>query len=189
MLLPLALAGCSGVLTSDKSAKQYYMLQPTELGDGNAADAAPTLYLQVGAVPGLDTDRILVLEPDAQLNRYANARWPDHLPEVLGSVLRRSLASSGRFSAVYAGGGAAPAWSLRLEAQQFYAVRLSSGSPVSVSVQLAGTIDCGDVSAAVMLSDRQSVSEERLSTVVAAHQAALDSVSRQLLRIIDATCS
>ena len=48
--------------------------------------------MTVSAVPGLDTDRVLALSTDARLNQYANARWPDHLPEVLTSVMKRSLA-------------------------------------------------------------------------------------------------
>ena len=92
--LPL-LSACSGLLESGQPAKQYYMLSPVQLASSSPANGDQPLTLSISAVPGLDTDRIQALGSDAALNRYANARWPDHLPEVVGSVLKRSLASQG----------------------------------------------------------------------------------------------
>jgi ABC-type uncharacterized transport system auxiliary subunit len=97
-LLTLLLASCSGVMDSAQPARQYYMLVPYA-GSAGTSDPStgPVLSVAVSAVPGLDSNRVQALSSDARLSPYANARWPDHLPEVLSSVIQRSLASTGRF--------------------------------------------------------------------------------------------
>lgn len=186
----LFLTACSGVMDSAQPAKQYYMLAPCCASSAGGESPGPALALAVSAVPGLDSDRVLALSGDARLNQYANARWPDHLPEVLTSVIKRSLASSGRFAEVSAGSRATDGgWFLQLEVQQFYGIRDASGSTSSVTVEMNGSIDCGDQRGVFTLSDSNSIGEERLSSVVAAHQRGLDEVTRQLLTKIGENCS
>jgi ABC-type uncharacterized transport system auxiliary subunit len=153
-------------------------------------DQGPELAMTLSAVPGLDTDRVLAFSSDARLNHYANARWPDHLPEVLTSVMQRSLSASGKFSEVEQGTRkSSDGWLLKLEVQQFYGIQNSSGNTGSVKVQMSGSIECNDVRGTFTLSDSNSVSDERLAAVVAAHQRGLDDVTRQLLDQIGETCS
>lgn len=187
VLLALLLTACSGVMDSAQPSKQYYLLSPVDGGGAAAAEGAPSLTLSVRAVPGLDTDRIQALGSDASLDRYANARWPDHLPEVLGSVMKRSLAASGQFSSVNEGtrGGG---WLLTLEVQKFYGLR-SGGATSNVVVEMSGSIHCGDRSGQFTLSSSNPVGEERLASVVSAHQRGLNDVTLQLLERIDGACS
>lgn len=189
-ILVFLLAACSGVMDSAQPSKQYYMLSPLPGGSAEAmANPAPSLTVSVSAVPGLDTDRIQALSGDASLDRYANARWPDHLPEVLGSVMKRSLADSGGFSGVQEGTRASgDGWLLQLEVQQFYGLR-SGGATSTVVVEMAGSIQCGANRGKFTLSSSNSVGEERLALVVAAHQRGLDDVTRQLLKQIKGDCS
>jgi ABC-type uncharacterized transport system auxiliary subunit len=188
-LLLTVLSACSGVLTSEQPAKQYYTLMPYKSTGGAAnVDAAPALAISVAAVPGLDTDRILALDTDARLNRYANARWPDHLPEVLTSVMKRSLLASGRFSAVDSGRTSGDGWGLKLEVQQFYGIRDGAGTTSSVLIEMAGDLKCNGGTEHIELSDSSRVAEERLSAIVAAHQASLDEVTRQLVARIAEIC-
>ncbi len=184
------MTACSGVLTSEQPAKQYYTLMPLA-APSSAPDRepGPSLSISVSAVPGLDTDRILALGPDAGLNRYANARWPDHLPEVLTSVMRRSLVNSGRFSAVEEAGHGKSDWVLKLEVQQFYGVQDQAGNTSSVRVEMAGTVYCSGSLNSIKLSESSPVRDERLSAVVSAHQAGLDSVTEQLIDRIAETCT
>lgn len=183
------LTACSGVMDSAQPARQYYMLMPYSGATGSPG-AGPPLVIAVSAVPGLDSDHIQAIAPDARLNRYANARWPDHLPEVLTSVIKRSLDSSGRFASVSEGSRASgEAWMLNLEVQQFYGLQNSSGSTSSVKVEITGVIECGDKNTSFTLSDSNTVTEERLAAVVAAHQQGLDDVTRQLLQKISGACS
>ncbi len=189
-LVFLLASACSGVMDSKRGTRQTYLLTPDPSVAGAAAPApAPVLALTLSVVPGLDTDQILALSPDARLSPYANARWPDHLPEVITSTMKRSLTASGRFSSVeessHPGDGA---WSVRLELQQFYGIQNSTGETSSVRVEMAGKLECNGKSMPLRLSESSSVSEERLSAVVAAHQRGLNGVTRQLLEQVGSTC-
>ena len=189
--MTMLLAACSGVMDSKQPARQAYMLTPYS-GAADTANPAqgPELSITVSAVPGLDTDRVLALSNDARLNQYANARWPDHLPEVLTSIVKRSLMSAGRFSAVEESNRASgDGWLLVLEVQQFYGIRNASGDTSTVNVEMAGFIECNDLRDSFTLSDSNPVADERLSAVVAAHQRGLDDVTAQLLDQISETCS
>jgi ABC-type uncharacterized transport system auxiliary subunit len=190
LLSALLLQACSGVLTSQQPAKQYYLLTPYSSPVKAAADATRVeLNLNVSAVPGLDTDRILALGADAGLNHYANARWPDHLPEVLTSVLQRSLEATGQFDTVRAAPRSLDqGWVLQLEVREFYGIQRVAGSTSSVAVGLAGRINCNGSHHALHLRDSSPVADERLSAVVAAHQAGLDRVTQQLIEQISGFC-
>jgi len=185
-LLPvLLLQACSGILTSEQPARQYYLLAPYETSAA-AAEPIAQIDVSVTAVPGLDTDHIQALGADSRLNRYSNARWPDHLPEVLTSVLSRSLESSGNLDT--AGSATAGAWNLQLEVRQFYGRQDAAGDTRSVIVELAGTLVCADSRQQVHLQASSPVGEQRLSVVVAAHQSGLDSVTRDLLGLLKQSC-
>ena len=189
--MTILLAACSGVMDSKQPARQVYMLTPYS-GAADTANPAqgPELSITVSAVPGLDTDRVQALSNDARLNQYANARWPDHLPEVLTSIMKRSLMSAGRFSTVEKSTRASDdGWLLVLEVQQFYGIRNASGDTSAVIVEMTGSIECNDHRGSFTLSDSNPVGDERLSAVVAAHQQGLDDVTRQLLDQISKTCT
>lgn len=191
MLLTTSIVtACGGILTSQSPAKQVYLLEPWAAATSTPVnDPLTTLVFSVSAVPGLDTDRILALGSDAQLNHYANARWADHLPEVLTSVIRRSLASTNQFAAVTAAQAADGSdWMVRLEVQQFYGIQHVAGVTSSVKVLFEGSLLCNDNEQGIMLTANKAVGQERLSTVVAAHQQALDDVTRQLLDNIQRNC-
>lgn len=190
LILPLNLAACSGFLTSEQAAKQYYTLMPLAGGAAAAGPDAPQLALTMSAVPGLDTDRIQALGPDARLNHYANARWPDHLPEVLTSVIVRSLSASGRFAFVEGTDhAAAGGWLLALEVRQFYGLQEASGDTRSVVLEIAGFLSCNSARHPIALSASEPVAGQRLATVVAAHQSALDTATDRLLVRIDEVCT
>jgi len=133
LLILLLTQGCGGILTSDQPARQHYLLQPLDAASAGPGEA--DLALQVTAIPGLDTDQVLALGTDARLQQVSNARWTDHLPEVLTSTLQRSLESSGRFAAVRATDrAAADGWRLQLEAREFYGILDAAGNTSSVRV-------------------------------------------------------
>ncbi|MFC1795597.1 ABC-type transport auxiliary lipoprotein family protein [Pseudomonadota bacterium] len=190
LLLAATLTACGGVLTSERPVKQTYLLEPASIESTDSeGDPWPALELSVKAVPGLDTDHIQALSTDASLKHYANARWADFLPEVLSSVMRRSLASTGRFEAVSA--TLAPrgeAWSLSLEVQQFYGIQDYAGSTSSVAVTFEGILKCREQVRQLQLSFSRPVREERLSVVVKAHQQALDDATKQLVSELSEFC-
>ncbi|MDH4049676.1 MAG: ABC-type transport auxiliary lipoprotein family protein [Gammaproteobacteria bacterium] len=171
-----ALGGCSGMLTSDQPPEHVYWLDAVTLRSGEPpTENLPDLIVAVHALPGLDTDRILVKEPGARLNYYAGARWPDHLPEVLTATLRLSLESSGRFDHVSSGSHATDAeWSLNLELREFFAVVSTTGMPPQVHVKLAGHMNCGSGDFAITAATTAPARENRLSEIIAAFQHATD---------------
>jgi ABC-type uncharacterized transport system auxiliary subunit len=190
LLITAMITACSGMLTSESSVKRHYLLEPyTGATAASENKPLPSLVISVTTIPGLDTDRILALAGDAQLKPYANARWVEHLPEVLNSVMRRSLMSTGQFESVRAATAAGNSeWLIRLEAQKFYGIQYTPGDTSSVDVVFAGSLLCNDNEHHLVLSASKSVRQENLSFVVAAHQQGLNDVTEQLLDQIKSNC-
>lgn len=181
LLGALLVSACSGVLTSDQPARQEYLLQPLSVSSSTGVPGhRVNLQLEVSAVPGLDTDRILALQPDSRLVQYANARWPDHLPEVLESVIGRSLKA--------ASGSGDVERSVAIEVQEFFGVRDAAGSTRTVAARFSSTVRCGSQRQVTTLEASTAVSGDRLADVVAAHQAGLDEATRQLIQQVNSLC-
>jgi ABC-type uncharacterized transport system auxiliary subunit len=186
----ILIQGCGGILTSDQPARQTYLLTPlAPPSSATATSEAVDLALNVTAIPGLDTDQVLALGVDARLQQYGNARWPDHLPEVLTSVLQRSLESAGPFAPVRNAGRATESgWMLQLEVREFFGIRDAAGDTSSVRIALAGNVSCGGERHLLNLHDTNPVATQRLASVVAAHQAGLNSVTRDLVERVLRLC-
>jgi ABC-type uncharacterized transport system auxiliary subunit len=186
----VTLGGCSGMLTSDQPAEHVYWLEAVDLQLGERPGGAlPELIVAVHALPGLDTDRILVKEPGARLNYYAGARWPDHLPEVVTAMLRLSLESSGRFHRVTSGSQVRHAeWLLDLELREFFAVVPSVGTPPQVHVKLVGYLKCGSGDIAVSAAATAPAQADKLSMIVAAYQSATDNALIRLGGQLETRC-
>jgi len=190
LAVTVQITACSGLLTSDKTARQYYQLEPyTGYSGADTGEAWPALVISVSAVPGLDTDHIQALSADARLIQYANARWADFLPEVLTSLVRRSLASARRFETVKTKpSGDANQWSLELEVQQFYGILDGADGTSSVKVRFEGNLRCHNQEHQLQLTASEPVREDRLAAVVRAHQQALDDTSKQLIEAFMDKC-
>ena len=136
-------AACAGILDSDQPAERTYWLKPLIAASANAdSDSLPSLVVTVRAAPGLDTDRLLILESGARLNQYAAARWPDSVPEVVESLLRRTLESSGEYARVSGSKGVRSAdWQLELEVREFHTVAASSAGASKVRMALSGNAE------------------------------------------------
>jgi len=181
---------CCSILESGKPARQVYLLQtPSSPGGAQPAAEAPNLIISVKAVPGLDTDRILVLGHDARLAPVANAHWPDHMPEVFTSITRRYLSDSHQFQSVREGSVARPGeWLLEMELQAFYGVQQSVNVTSSVLLQWEGLLHCSGKKRVLHLSEQASVNGDSLSSLVAAHQQVIDAGMPDLLSQLSETC-
>jgi len=192
LLLGFALAcltACTGVLESNKPAREVYMLHPPGGAAVAPAEDAPKLVLSLLTVPGLDTSDIQVLSRNARLIPVANAHWADNLPEVMSSLSRRSLMDSGLFSSVSLGDIARPGnWSLQLELQAFYGVQDSTEVTRSVLMQLEGNLRCGERNDVLRLQSSKTVNSTSLSDLVTAHQQALHESLQELSQQIRQTC-
>lgn len=189
LLTSLLLTGCTGVLESNKPAREVYLLQPPDGGTSTVVAAPAKLVLSLITVPGLDTDDIQVLGPNARLIPVANAHWADNLPEVMSSLSRRTLMDSGLFQSVVLGDLARPDdWQLQLELQAFYGVQDNAGATASVLMQLEGTIRCGNNSDVFKLESSKSAGSGSLTEIVAAHQRALNETLQALPGRIQQAC-
>ncbi len=169
----VGLSGCSGILESDAPPVTEWWLEPVT--PGRPVDrGGETLVLNLAVVPGLDSDRILNLGPQARLNHYAGAHWPEHLPEVLGSVLARSFEQGG-WRAVRLGNRARSEDEclLNLETRAFYGRVNQDNVTQRVEVRFEGSLDCGSTQQPVSTRQDISVPENRMGTIVAAFQTAL----------------
>ncbi len=179
-------AGCAGLLDSDHPPERVYWLEPLIVQESMVVDGArPSLTVSVSAAPGLDTDRLLILEPGARLNYYAAARWPDNNPEVLESLLRKTLESTGRYSRVAAGPTSRSTdWELKLEVRALYTL----ANARMVRMVLSGYISCPGSDHAIAMQANVGIDDNRLSEIVAAYQHALREVSQQLVAQLAETC-
>ena len=172
-VLSTALTGCAGLLDSDAPPTSEWWLEPVTPAEP-VDRGEQSLTLELTVVPGLDTDRILNLGPSARLNHYAGAHWPDHLPEVLGSVLARSFEGAGWRSVVQGERAASTdGCLLQLETRSFYG-RVNADSVTGrVEVRFDGQLVCGDEVRPVSTRQEVTVSENRMGSIVAAFQAGL----------------
>lgn len=188
-LVLLSLVACSGLTRSDKPAVTTWWLKPysavvnTHVAEGRTVRL---LKLQVTAIPGLDNDRILALTTDAELKPYAGARWADHIPELMDSLIGRSLESSGRFTlSRLQGQHAESSCELELEIREFFSEVLPSGRPGQVSIAVDGVYQCGSTAGQVIaLRHLRVLEDNRMKSIVAAFQAASDDLMKALLETI-----
>lgn len=187
VVMMLTLNACSGLTKSDTPAMKTWWLEPYEGLTRAEASALPVLLkLSVTPVPGLDTERILTLSDNAELNHYGGARWAENLPELLASLTGRSLESSGRFNLVSEGTARGQGHcDLHLEVQEFFTELGSSGQTGGVRVAIHGRYQCESAEALpLQLKATVQVHDERMSVIVAAFQQATDDVLKELLRTL-----
>ena len=186
--------GCAG-LHSNEAAPQTYLLgasapPPTAAsaaaGAVPASPAAPTVSVQVLrplAAPGLDTDQIALLRDAQRLDYYAASRWPAPLPDLLQTLAIDALRASGRFRAVQPDATAFAADDvLQIEIRHCQVEYSPDGSPV-VHVQLLATLgQRADraLLASVMAESSKPASANRMQSVVAAFQDAVNEALTQL---------
>ncbi len=193
LLTTIIATACSGLNRSDKPATTTWWLNAHGVGvdvDAGMDVGAPSsnsitkVALTVAVVPGLDTHRVLTLSDHAELNKYAGARWADSLPELMTSLVSRSLEASGRFDVVSRDKGSEEC-DLYVEVQKFYARLGVTGETTAVEVAMTGQYLCdGGEPLHIRVSASESVTDERMSVIVAAFQRAFDEIMKDLIETI-----
>ncbi len=178
LIFVLGLTACASLVDTSRPADERYWLEPL-MGSPAGVTDQRSLRLEVTAVPGLDTDRVLELGPDAKLAQLGQARWADNLPEVLESVLTRSLTAAG-FRITQASSSNRGKCLLHLEVQEFF-VR-----PSTVQVRFNGLLSCGETEAMVVAVSATAARATALTGVIAGFQQALDAATRDLLERLTA---
>ena len=184
LCVSLFLGACSGLTQSNIPANKTWWLEPFEgVGQKSSSDTITLISLSVTVVPGLDSNRILTLSDDAELNRYSAARWADNLPELVTSLVARTMNMSGRFDVASAGNRQGPGnCDLQLEVREFFAELDGLAKTTRVRVAVNGRYQCdADVAVTLDLNSSVPVYSDSMSVIVAAFQQALDEVMSALL--------
>jgi cholesterol transport system auxiliary component len=185
----LALCACSSGLHSNAPSEQAYVLRAPASPATQATVAASAGSLQVLrplATPGLESDRIAVLQAGHRLSYYRASRWAVALPDMLESLALEHW--QGRGAKALEGSRATfPAdYLLQLTIRRFEADYTERpGAPV-VQVALEGLL-LRRADRTVLVSFAATASaqapEDRLSAVVSAFEeaagAALDTVAER----------
>lgn len=189
VLLATLLSGCGGLTKSNVPAIHTWWLVPLSAdmaGSSNAAanDQSTAVLVNVEVIPGLDTAEILTLSPNAELSRFTGARWADELPELLRSLVGRSLASTGHYEIVTRHNSPnLDRCSVNLQVRAFYTELAASGAPQNVRIAMSGQYHCKDTAARSVLEfdKRVPLSSGKMGTIVAAFQSGLNQAMNELI--------
>ena len=180
----IVLNACSGLTSSDRPAVTTWWLIPyTGEARLDQPETTTPITLEVSVVPGLDTDQILTLSGDSALVPYSGAQWVGNLPELVGSLVNRTLGASGRFEVISSRASTASGrCDLQLEFQSFFAQLGSNRETTGVQIAASGRYQCGSMESSVLqLHASVPVHDNRMRFIVAAFQQAMDSVMKDLL--------
>jgi cholesterol transport system auxiliary component len=137
----LGLAACGSLdkLVGPPDAPQMYALRPTapaaQPGGGKVSWALS--ILKPDASSNLDSSRIALAKSDTQLDYYANAAWPDRLPDLVQTALLAGFEASGRIDAVSRNEDALHSdYELSTDLRDFEARYATPGSVPSVAVTI-----------------------------------------------------
>lgn len=143
--LSIAGAGCTGgLLGAGGDPPVLYRLELPPGGAGATMPARLPVVLAVarpGAAASIDTDRVAVVQPGSRFDHYAGIRWSEPAPEMLRSLLVRTLQDGGRFETVVVAPSRVPTdLLLDAELRRFEATYAAPGAAPVVRVELQLTL-------------------------------------------------
>jgi cholesterol transport system auxiliary component len=177
--IAIGAAACSSGLHSDAPPVETYVLRAT--GTASAAAAQPLPSLRVPrplAAPGLDTERIVLMQTDHRSSYYAGSRWAARLPEVVQALAVETFRATGAWSSVEDARLSIPAhYLLEITIRRFEADYMAqAGAPVvhvSLDCALVQRVDRALV-ASFSAESSASATENRLGAVVDAFERAVN---------------
>jgi len=163
------LAGCGGDILGPGKSPQLYLLKP----DFGPVDGPPVSWAldvaQPDAADNLDTSRIALFNPPARMDYYANASWPDRLPQLVQATLVQAFEQSGRIPAVASDdAGLRSDYMLQTEIRDFNAVYDVPDTAPKVKVRIMAKL--------VHTKARDIVQSQEFSAEVAAGANSVDNV-------------
>jgi cholesterol transport system auxiliary component len=186
LLLAPALSGCAAVTSIQQASRTldaYELTAP--VGAPGLGRADQTLLVEQPTTSGaLDTDRILVKPSAIQVQYLSDARWIDPAPELVQTLLVRTIDNTGRVAFVSGQSlGPIPDYVLLGDLRDFQVEVVPGGQPpVEVVVALALTLvrDLDQrVVATRLFRQRVPAASADAPTVVAAFDLAMDAVLAQ----------
>jgi cholesterol transport system auxiliary component len=183
-----ALVACGSLLDSEIPASTNYILAPLPPASNPTESAASTVDIAIGrpdVAPGLDTTRIAVRR-GRELDYYRGAQWGGNTLEIVQTFLVSSLQDQKLFRSVTSEQTrVAGAYTLDTEVRDFQAEYAPGRDAPLVRVTIVGRL--------IRIADRalvdsiaatatQDATDNRMSAVAQAFEAASHQVAQQLAR-------
>jgi cholesterol transport system auxiliary component len=180
LLASLALTGCfSGLFSSKQPPEQVYNLRAPAASTPLAPPAqGPAPSVRVGhpvSDPGLESTRIILVQPDHRMSFFTGARWPAPVSDMLETLAVQTLRASGQYSSVEDSVSPFPSDFLLQTTVRRFEADYDAGAVPDVYVVLdciIGRREGRDVVATFVVSGKASASANRLGEVVAAFEQA-----------------
>jgi cholesterol transport system auxiliary component len=176
-VLYAGLTACSGGLHSDSPAVQVYVLRAAP--HSKVASIPPSASIHVSrpmAGPGLDSDHILLVQPDHKMSYYVASRWPADLPSVVESLAVDTLRATGAWTTVQDSGSAFSSdYLLQIVIRRFEADYPAGAAAPEVHIVLDCTVGrrAGrEVIGSFVAEGSSTAAANRLGDVVGAFEAA-----------------
>lgn len=179
------LAGCGGTFTSKAPVSRAYILRPAapmaQPADAEAAAKAPfagTLRIpRPNPGPGFETDRILLLRKNRELDFYSTGHWAAPIPDMIAALAIETLRRDRLFTGVYGEGTPMRSeYFLQITVRKFLAEYTDGAdAPVArvvLDCTLGQRID-RTVIAQFTASGTAPAAANRMGDVVAAYESAL----------------
>src|ERR1700733_4134607 len=127
-------AGCAGGLHSSTPASQTYILRATVQSPAPPA-THPTATVQVQlplAAPGLQSERIVIVQSDHRMSYYAGSDWAAELPRLVEELAVERLRAAGDWAAVFdASSSLVSDYLLQIRIRRFEAEYAGEAPPVA----------------------------------------------------------
>jgi cholesterol transport system auxiliary component len=179
------LAGCGSLRESAAPADVVYQLRAVDAPALSAPIPGELVVLRPLSRPGLDTDRIVVVLPDRQLDAYRGSRWSARAPDLVQSLLLDGLRARNAWRTVLPDRGEFRGrWVLQTEIRDFQAEYAAPGAAPTVRVTLRGELGRSParqpVVSAVGAGEARAASD-RMRDVAAAFEAAFAQAATKLV--------
>jgi len=130
------LPACSGLFETDTPPVQSYILRATPPQESAGDPVKGTLRVSHPlAAPGLESERIVLVQSDHRLNYFTGSRWAGNMPEVIEALAIESLRGSGVWAVVQgSGSGINSDYTLQISVRRFDADYTESANAPIVRV-------------------------------------------------------
>ncbi|MDX8354951.1 ABC-type transport auxiliary lipoprotein family protein [Cognatiyoonia sp. IB215182] len=177
----LVLPGCStlDLLAPSGPVREIYQLQPVSLDPQGGRTSRSLIVLMPAAPAALSTDRILISADPLTVQYLPDAAWSDSVPQMLQSVLIRSLASAQRIGFVgLQGAGPVPDTVLLTRIDAFgVAVLPQGGFEARVALELTVLRDRDQrVLGTRVFTDAIPLTDDRADTIARGFQTLMDRI-------------
>jgi len=181
----VVLAACGNILGTPPPS-QIYVLRPAPPPAQAGAKVSWALaVIKPDASDALDTERIALTRNDTQLDYYANAIFPDRLPDIVQTALVAGFEASGRIETVARDEDALRAdYDLSAEIRNFEArYATPDGAPTVAVTIIAHMADARsrEIVANLTVNFTEPASANSVNAVVQAFDVALASATAQIV--------